>query len=63
MIDSKEAIKFFKVQLGRCKINLQGATERRDQRAIINIQRKMEIYQFVIDVLQNNKGVTDEQRS
>lgn len=52
MIDSKEAIKFFKVQLGRCKINLQGANDRRDQRAIENIQRKMEIYQYTINALQ-----------
>lgn len=63
MIDAKEAIRFFKVQLGRCRINLQGAKDRRDQRAIGNIQRKMEIYQFVINALQNNKGGTDEQRS
>lgn len=52
MIDTKEAIKFFKIQLNRCKINLQGARDRRDQRAAANIQRKIEIYQFTISALQ-----------
>ena len=52
MIDSKEAIKFFRVQLNRCKINLQGAKDRKDQRAIDNIQHKMEIYQYTINALQ-----------
>lgn len=52
MIDAKEAIKFFRVQLNRCKINLQGARDRRDERAADNIQHKMEIYQFTISALQ-----------
>lgn len=53
MIDSKEAIKFFKTQLGRCKINLQAANERRDQRAVTNIQRKIDIYEYVINILRH----------
>lgn len=56
MIDTKEAIKFFKIQLNRCKINLQGAKDRRDQRAAANIQHKMDIYMFVIEQLHHNKG-------
>lgn len=55
MIDLYEAIKFFKVQLNRCKINLRGATERRDERAIQNIQHKMEVYQYVIQRLQDER--------
>ena len=51
MIDPKEAIKFFRVQLNRCKINLQGARDRRDERAASNIQHKMEIYEYTIEVL------------
>lgn len=51
MIDPKEAIKFYKVQLNRCKINLQGAKDRRDERAAGNIQHKMEIYEYTIKVL------------
>ena len=61
MIDVKEAVKFFKVQLGRCKINLQGAKDRRDTKAAVNIQHKMDIYQFTIDALQKERGGTDEQ--
>lgn len=53
MIEAKDAIKFFKVQLNRCKINLQGAKDRRDQKAADNIQHKMEIYQYTIEALQN----------
>ena len=51
MIDPKEAIKFFRVQLNRCKINLKGAKDRRDERAASNIQRKMDIYEYTIEQL------------
>lgn len=53
MSDPKEAIKFYRVQLNRCKINLQGAKERHDERAISNIQHKMEIFEYTIEVLRN----------
>lgn len=51
MIDPKEAIKLYRVQLNRCKINLQGARDRRDERAASNIQHKMEIYEYTIEIL------------
>ena len=51
MIDPKEAIKFYRVQLNRCKINLKGARDRRDERAASNIQHKMEIYEYTIAML------------
>lgn len=51
MIDSVEAIKFFRVQLNRCRINLKGAQDRRDNRAIDNIKHKMEIYEYIIKEL------------
>lgn len=53
MIDPKEAIKFFRVQLNRCKINLLAANQRKDERAVQNIQRKIEIYEYTIEVLHN----------
>lgn len=56
MVDSKEAIRFFKVQLGRCKINLQGAKDRRDECAIKNIQHKMDVYKHTIEVLSNERN-------
>lgn len=56
MIDPKEAIKFFRVQLNRCKINLQGAKDRRDERASSNIQHKMDIYEYTIEVLHHSRG-------
>ena len=56
MIDPKEAIKFFRVQLNRCKINLQGAKDRRDERAASNIQHKMDIYEYTIEVLHHSRG-------
>lgn len=55
MNDPKEVIKFFRIQLNRCKINLQGARDRHDDRAIDNIKHKMEIYEYVIQVLQNER--------
>lgn len=57
MIDPKEAIQFFRTQLSRCKINLKGARDRKDEKAINNIQHKMEIYQYVLSIL---KGGTQE---
>lgn len=51
MVDPKEAMRFFELQLNRCKINLQGANDRRDERAASNIQRKIRIYEYVIKIL------------
>lgn len=51
MIDPKEAIKFYKTQLKRCKINLDGAKDRRDYKAIANIQHKINIYEYTVEVL------------
>lgn len=53
MIDSKEAIKFYKTQLKRCKINLNGAKQRNDNKAVENIERKIRIYKYTIEVLKN----------
>lgn len=57
MIDPKEAIKFYQVQLNRCKINLRGAQDRQDERAASNIQHKMEIYEYTISVLSGTEEV------
>lgn len=51
MIDPKDVTKFFRVQLNRSKINLKGAQDRGDIKAEANILRKMEIYEFVLEVL------------
>ena len=56
MNDPKEAIKFFRVQLNRCKINLRGAQDRRDNRAIDNIKHKMEIYEYTIKELSSHEN-------
>lgn len=57
-IDPKEAIRFFRIQMNRCKINLQGARDRGDQRAVENIQHKMAIYEFTIKRIQDMVGGT-----
>ena len=51
MIDPKDAIKFFRVQLNRSKINLKGAQDRGDIKAEANILHKMEIYEYILEVL------------
>ena len=58
MNDPKEAIKFFRVQLNRCKINLKGAQDRHDDRAVDNIKYKMEIYEYTIKELNNGQNYT-----
>lgn len=55
MNDPKEAIKFFRVQFNRCKINLKGAMDRRDERAAANIQHKMDIYAYTIERLSDEQ--------
>lgn len=49
--DPKEAIRFFKAQIKRSKINLQAAQERRDYKATANILRKIGIFEYVLVVL------------
>ena len=56
MTDAKEAIKFFRVQLNRCKINLQGAQDRGDLRAIDNIKHKMSMYEFAIERIHDTEA-------
>lgn len=51
MSDPKEAIKFYKTQLNRCRINLFAARQRSDTKAVENIERKMRIYEYTIEVL------------
>lgn len=50
---NKDAIKFFKTQIKRSRINLQAAQERGDIRAVANIVRKINIFEYVIEVLAN----------
>lgn len=53
MIDPKEAIKFYKTQLNRCRINLFAAKQRNDTKAVENLERKIAIYGYTIEVLKN----------
>lgn len=47
-----DIVRFNKTQLGRAKTNLLNAQKRGDRRAVANIQRKMSIYQYTIDMVQ-----------
>lgn len=47
-----DVVRFNKTQLGRAKTNLFNAQKRGDRRAVANIQRKMAIYQYTIDMAQ-----------
>lgn len=47
-----DVVRFNKTQLGRAKTNLVNAQERGDRRAVSNIQRKIAIYQYTIDMAQ-----------
>lgn len=53
MIEPKEAIKFYRTQLKRCRVNLEGAKDRRDYKAVANIQRKINMYEYTIEVMYN----------
>lgn len=45
-------IRFNKTQLKRAKTNLVNAQKRGDRKAVANIQRKMAIYQYTVDMAQ-----------
>lgn len=47
-----DVVRFNKTHLGRAKTNLFNAQKRGDRRAVANIQRKMAIYQYTIDMAQ-----------
>ena len=47
-----DVVRFNKTQLGRAKTNLFNAQKRGARRAVANIQRKMSIYQYTIDMAQ-----------
>jgi hypothetical protein len=50
---AKDAIKYYKTQLNRCRINLFAARQRNDTKAVENIERKIRIYEYTIEVLKN----------
>ena len=56
MSDPKEAIKFYKTQLNRCRINLFVAKQRNDVKAGENIERKIQIYEYTVEVLKTQQG-------
>lgn len=47
-----DVVRFNKAQLRRAKTNLVNALKRGDKRAVANIQRKMTIYQYTVDMAQ-----------
>lgn len=47
-----DVVRFNKIQLRRAKTNLVNAQKRGDKRAVTNIQRKMAIYQYTVDMAQ-----------
>lgn len=47
-----DVVRFNKTQLRRAKTNLVNALKRGDKRAVTNIQRKMTIYQYTVDMAQ-----------
>lgn len=52
LVSPKDVIRFNRIQLKRAKINLENAKNRRDNRAVANIQRKIAIYDWTIRVVQ-----------
>ena len=53
MSDPKDAIKFYKTQLNRCRINLFVAKQRNDVKAVQNIERKIRIFEYTLEILTN----------
>lgn len=51
-VTPKDVIRFNKARLRRAKINLENARNRRDIKAAANIQRKIAIYQWTIQMAQ-----------
>lgn len=52
MATPSDVVRFNKTQLRRAKTNLVNAQKRGDKRAVANIQRKMTIYQYTVDMAQ-----------
>lgn len=52
MVTMTDCIKHFQVLERRAQINLDNAVKRKDTRAINNLNRKIEIYQFTIGILE-----------
>ena len=49
---SSDIIRFNRIQLKRAKTNLLNAQKRGDKKAVVNIQRKIAIYQYTIGIAQ-----------
>lgn len=50
---AEEAKAFCRIQIKRCTVNLANAKDRRDKRAIANLERKLAVYQFLHRMVKN----------
>lgn len=53
-----EAEAFCRVQIKRCSINLANAKDRGDKRAVINLERKLAVYNY-LHTLVGSQGATE----
>lgn len=44
---AEEALTFCRLQIKRCNVNLANAKDRGDKRAIINLERKLAVYEYL----------------
>lgn len=52
---AEEAIRYYKAVLARAFSNLKNAEDRGDVRAVANIERKIEIYEYTIKLIQETE--------
>lgn len=55
----EEALAFCRLQIKRCNVNLANAKDRGDKRAIINLERKLAVYQFLYRTVESIPAVTE----
>lgn len=51
VLTPEDAIQFYKALQARAEINLKNAEKRHDKQAVYNIQRKILIYKYTLNIL------------
>lgn len=59
MITAKDAEEFCRVHIKRCKLNLAGALDRKDIKAVAHLERKLAVYEYLSKLSRDSDRATE----
>lgn len=54
LVTKEEALAFLRLELKRCQVNIASAKDRGDKRAVVRLEQKSCVYQYLMDTVVNS---------